>query len=384
MRAILIMACMALAGCSSLPGAGPTTGAMRDSEGVVASAEKLEPEAYALVPMTIQRAKAMNAAMPLARAANFVLDEPPPRKGIGSGDALEVTIISVNPSGFVDFSQSAVTPIATNTLPVQEVDASGTISVPPLGRVGVRGMSVREIESMLVQRLAEVLVDPSVVVRVTDRISDDVSVVGEVANPGRHSIGEGDPRLFTLIGAAGGPTLPPDELRVTLTRNGRSASVRLDRLMHEPRFNIRVWPGDVITVSEASSQYTVFGATNRPGAFEWRPRRLTLASALAEGGGGNRLAADRSGVFVLRNMPRPALAAISDLEVEQLPDPAPAVLQFDFSSPTGMLAAQQFEMRNDDLVYVSDSPIVDVGKIAIAFSPFLLLRQAVPVPVDTQ
>lgn len=381
-RVAITVAGLALAGCSAMPGAGPTTGAMVNSPAKVAPAETPDAEAYALLPMNVRSAKAMNGAMPLAREASFLPDAPPPRVGIGSGDALEVTIVSVNPTGFMDFSQAAVTPIATNTLPVQEVDPSGTISVPPLGRVRVSGMSVPRLEAMLTERLARVLVDPSVVVRVADRVSDQVSVVGKVVNPGRHSAGQDDARLLDLIGAAGGPSLPTDELRLTLTRDGRSASLRLDRLMDEVSLNIRVWPGDVITLEEATSQYALIGSTNKPGNYDWSVRHLTLARALAEGGGPNRLTADRNGVFVLRSIPQLALASVTNLDLSQLSDPAPTVLQFDFSSPTGVLAAQQFELRDEDLIYVSDAPIVEAGKITTAIAPALILRQAVPVPLQ--
>lgn len=381
MRAVTIIACLALAGCTWMPGAGPTTGAMINSEKRVEPAVEPAGEAYALLPMTVQSAKALNAAMPLVQTASFLPDTPPPRTGIGSGDAVEVTIVSVNPTGFMDFDQAAVTPIATNTLPVQEVDPGGTISVPPLGRVRVAGMSVPQIESMLTQRLAQVLVEPSVVVRVDERVSDRVAVVGKVVEPGRHSTGQEGARILDLIGAAGGPSLPANELRLILTRDGHSASVRLDRLFTEPGLNIRVWPGDVIMLEEAVSQYALMGAANTPGNFDWRTRRLTLARALGEGGGPNRLTADRHGVFVLRSVPQRALASVSDLDLAQLSDPAPTVLQFDFSSPTGVLAAQQFELRDEDLVYVSDAPVVEAGKITTALAPALFLRRAVPVQV---
>jgi polysaccharide export outer membrane protein len=271
-RLTVVGACLVLTGCAAIPGAGPSTWAMRDSAGEVEPASAPAAEAYAFVPMTPSLAASLNLAAPTRASAPFPADAPPPRVGIGPGDEIEVTIVSVNPSGFVDFSQSTVNPVATTTLPAQRIDASGMINVPPVGRVRASGLTPQALEARLTERLAQVLVDPSVLVRVVSRVSDQASVIGLVEDPGRHPVEGADMRVLDLVAAAGGPGTDGggagistrDELVLTLTRGGRSASAGFAALFEDPSLNVRVWPGDVITLEAATRRFTVFGASGTP------------------------------------------------------------------------------------------------------------------------
>ncbi|NKJ42305.1 hypothetical protein [Novosphingobium sp. SG720] len=48
-----------------------------------------------------------------------------------------------------------------------------------------------------------------------------------------------------------------------------------------------------------------------------------------------------------------------------LGDTVPVVYHVDFRSAEGMLLAQNFQMRDLDIVYVATSPSVQIGKLAV-------------------
>ncbi|MFX8660836.1 hypothetical protein ABTM16_19375, partial [Acinetobacter baumannii] len=58
----------------------------------------------------------------------------------------------------------------------------------------------------------------------------------------------------------------------------------------------------------------------------------------------------------LRTAPLPDYLTVGDM--------VPVVYQVNFKSADGLLLAQSFAMRDQDLVYVSTSPAVQVGKLA--------------------
>lgn len=365
MRWIAMLSVVPFLTACTLPGAGPTAGMITGSDDVLVIETEAE-AGFALLPMSTPLAMTMNALTRPVRPDDFIADEPAPTVGVGTGDSLEVTIITINPAGFVDFSASVVRPISTNTLPIQAVDPLGQINVPPIGRVKVAGLGLPEIESRLQALLQESLIEPSVVVRKTGQVSDLVTVVGQVGAPGRHPALTAEARLMDVIATAGGPTRPAEELKLTLTRRGRSAVVGLEALLDDPRLNIRVWPGDLISVDAATSRYALLGAVLRPGRYDWAEPSFTLAEALAAGGGQLRQAADREGVYVLRRLPQEVLGEIGSFEAAKLADPAQAVLRFDFADASGLLAAQALELRDGDVVYVSDAPLEEFGKIVAA------------------
>jgi hypothetical protein len=73
-------------------------------------------------------------------------------------------------------------------------------------------------------------------------------------------------------------------------------------------------------------------------------------------------------VFLLRPTDREALARVPGLPVEALPDPAPTVYGFDATVPQGLLAMQAFEMRDGDLIFVSDAPLEELSKAVRAIT----------------
>jgi polysaccharide export outer membrane protein len=186
--------------------------------------------------------------------------------------------------------------------PIQ-VPGDGYISLPMVGRVKAAGLSVRQLEEELVQRLKTYVRDPQVSVFVSDYRSEPVSVVGAVGTPGVVQL-RGRKNLVEVIAMAGG-LKPEAGNTITITRelamgriplpgakdgpNGQFsiATVNLRNVMeaHDPQDNILVEANDVIMIPRAQRLYVV-GEVMRPGAYELNEKdSVSVLQVVALAGG---------------------------------------------------------------------------------------------------
>ena len=400
LRGVVVVALAgAISGCNVVSGTGPTAGQIRgDQNRVPVQARGTARADYALVPVDLGTVGLVSARAASAVPSAFPPDTSPtpPQLTIRPGDEIEVTIVNTSQSGFIDFTQSSVSPLAATPLPPQPVAEDGRISVPPLGRVRAAGFTPSQLEAALTRQLGEVLVDPSVVVRMSDRLTGQVSVMGVVANPGYYPILAHDTRLLDVIGTAGGPTGAgrvagnqrqnptgrSEEFELVLQRGGREARVRFDRFLETPTLNIRVWPGDVIKFEPAVRRFTLLGAVAANGEYQFVKPSLTLTEALGRGRGLVSTQAARNGVFVYRAAPIDQLRRISARPVPFDGEIVPTIFSFDFTQPTAMLAAQRFEIADGDMIYIPDSPLAEVSKVLSAFNQGLSTASNIAVITD--
>jgi len=183
------------------------------------------------------------------------------------------------------------------------VDHDGTITFPFLGRVAVKGKTLREIEEALTQQLREGIINRAQVsVEIATYRSRAIYVLGEVRSPGKYNI-EGQATLLEVIAKAGsftpaaGPTLI-----VQRYKDGMAAAIaaapaqpnspdtaellRVDiEDLKQGRFasNVLLQDSDTIIVP-AAERYYVTGFVRTPGSFVLRPG-MTIQQAIAEAGG---------------------------------------------------------------------------------------------------
>ena len=191
------------------------------------------------------------------------------------------------------------------------VSASGEISLPLLGAFQAAGLTPRELESAVADRLrAHYMRDPQVSVFVQDMQSHGVSVFGAVEKPGVYQI-RGVASLVEVLSLAAGiardagdtvivvrggeaPGQPanaggtnaadatqnnlssaPNTTGNTTSANtpngatavaGQTIEVSLARLLDraDPQDNILIYPGDVVKVTRGGTVYVV-GEVHKPG-----------------------------------------------------------------------------------------------------------------------
>lgn len=162
------------------------------------------------------------------------------------------------------------------------VDKSGNIDFPVLGAVHVAGMTREEIASYIKEELVEknLVKDPIVTVEFQNLT---VSVLGEVANPGRYNIDKDHLSLLDAISMAGDLTVygKRDNVLVQREENGKKVLYKVDLnsgldLYASPVYYLQ--QNDVIYVepnSMKARQATVNGNNIRSATF-W----MSLASLL--------------------------------------------------------------------------------------------------------
>lgn len=100
------------------------------------------------------------------------------------------------------------------------VTADGSISFPLLGKVQAQGLTVQELEQKIKTLLEkDYLVNAQVLVFIEEYHARQVSVMGEVKNPGKYEMpGEKDLTLMQAIAMAGGFTKHADVTKTKIMR----------------------------------------------------------------------------------------------------------------------------------------------------------------------
>lgn len=122
------------------------------------------------------------------------------------------------------------------------VDSSGVLSVPFLGQIPVKGMTLREFEAAYAGKLrdAQILRDPRVSAEVTS--FRPIYVLGEVKKPGQYAFVSGM-TVQKAVALAEGYTYRASESSVEITRGGNKFTVEVSP-------QTKVLPGDEIRIPE--------------------------------------------------------------------------------------------------------------------------------------
>lgn len=140
--------------------------------------------------------------------------------------------------------------VLSRTVPVRP---DGMISLPLLNDVQAAGLTPLELRAVLIKKLAEFIPDPEVSVIVTDVRSLKVSVIGQVARPGRYEF-RSWATVMDVLATAGGLSEFAAKSRIAVFRpDGRSVKripFNYEKLgaKEDAQLNFFVRPGDLVFV----------------------------------------------------------------------------------------------------------------------------------------
>jgi len=303
---------------------------------------------------------------------------------VGKGDMLEVTIWEAAPAtlfGTPSLGTTAVTSTShATTLPDQPVDDDGCISVPFAGRVPAAGKNVQSIAADIVARLVKKANQPEVLVRLSKNLSSTAIVVGEVNTSTRVSLAPGNEHLLDALASAAGVRQPVNKTTIQLTRSNHVYSLPLETIIRDPRQNVPLLPGDVITALFQPFSFTALGASGKNEEINFETQGISLAQALARSGGLIDLRSNARGVFIFRFEPKDALSWPREPVLTTADGLVPTVYRIDLSDPKSLFLIQNFPMENRDVLYVSNAPITEIEKfLNVLFSvayPILAAKSA--------
>jgi len=313
-----------------------------------------------VIPITPQLVQAQAAARPrtLPESVARLFGEPRPYT-IGPGDIVAVVVYDhpeLLPLGGQVIG-GTTDPTGISGAPGFIVDAKGEIFYPYAKRVKIGGLTEAEAAELITSRIAGVIKDPQVTVRIASFRSRRAYVDGEVRSPGTQIFTDVPMTLMDAINRAGGITPNGDRSYVTVTRKNMSATVDMVR-MQELGINpsrILLEDGDsVIVHHREETKVFVMGEIVRPSALQMRNGRLTLNEALGEAGGPSLVTANTSQIYVIRNVPGQDL---------------PAVYHLNAGSPVALALAENFPLRPRDVVYIDPVPLVAWNRILSLIIP---------------
>jgi polysaccharide biosynthesis/export protein len=195
---------------------------------------------------------------------------------IGRGDLLRVTIFREP-----DLEQK------------MRVKDSGEIDLNLAGAVKVAGLTPGDAAKVIAQVYVDgkFLNHPQVAVLIEEYATQNVSVLGQVKNPG--AVPLTTPRsLLDVLSLAGGLTEIADR-HITIQHKDKSGNTTVflpndaDESLHA---SVVVYPGDIVLVPKAGIVY-VLGDVARPGGYVMQnDARLTVLQAVAMAAGANKTA----------------------------------------------------------------------------------------------
>jgi polysaccharide export outer membrane protein len=359
--------CLGLASaCTSLGGAGPSTGAIR---GAQADGQTYADSAIQVLPLGADVVAGLASYEKAASFAELFGDGSVSATVIAPGDQIDIAIWEAPPAvlfGAVPGDQQlgGGIDVAANTpIPRQQVDEDGMIAIPFVGRIKVLGMRPEQVESLIVGRLRRRANDPQAVVRLVANETRTATILGEVGASRQIGLSARGERLLDALAVAGGTKQPIEQSTVQIARGTQRAVMPLEKVINDPLQNVRLRAGDVVTVQHQPFSFVALGAVARNAEVPFEGNGITLAEALGRAGGLNDRRADVKGVFVFRLEDRAALPALAGPEVQATADGrVPVVYTLRMTDAASLFAMQDFRMRDGDVLYISTAPGVELER----------------------
>jgi polysaccharide export outer membrane protein len=180
------------------------------------------------------------------------------------------------------------------------VNNQGEITVPPVRKLSVIGLTVSQLEEKLSKALSKYLIDPIVFVSIKEFNSQRVTVLGETKT-GMYTL-KRRTTLVEFLGQIGGTTENADTYHIKLIKKDRNVfAFNLNELINNPQKSesIIVSGGDTVYVPPLEfNKVYVLGEVKNPRIVTIKGK-LTLIDAITEAGGFTRDAVRKS-VMVVR------------------------------------------------------------------------------------
>ncbi len=368
-RLVLLAGLPALAGCATLPTNGPT------GRQIEASAKGSIDD----LPMRLVRVETINEVPPAPTIApiepGFDQAFTLPADMVGPGDVLEVNIYE---AGVALFSSSGptgpssiapVTGVQAQRLPPVRVDDNGYIALPYIGKLNVIGRTVRDIQAMVQSALRGYSQNPQVMISLRETIANSVIVGGEVVKPGRLVLSTNRESLSDVVALAGGYRGAAKDLVARISRRDRIVGIRLNDIVENPSLDVRMVPGDRITLISEPRTFSVLGASGSVVQLPFNRSAVTLTEAVAQAGGINSNIGNPAAVFLFRYEPDDQGKLI------------PKIYHLNMMKAGTYFLAQRFVMRDKDVIYIGNAAANQPGKlfqlISQLFTPIMTVTAAV-------
>lgn len=372
---MLAAICLSLAACSSLGGSGPSTGKIEAAAGRL-----MDDGQVRIVDVDAAFAAGLRRRQGQGSFAELLGDVTATDIRVGRGDALSVSVFEAPPAllfGAVSRLGSSTAPTlaspgAPTSLPPIIVDQLGNIAVPFAGTIRAEGRTLAEIQAAIRIRLLGKANDPQVLVSESGNSSRTVTVIGETGMNMRAPLTPHGERLLDVLASAETLKQSVDKTTIQIAREGRVVAMPLRSVIADPKQNIHLQPDDVVTALYKSFSFTALGVVKQAAEIDFETSGITLSQALGRIGGLDDERADVRGVFIFR-FEDPTAFGMADLTgtVTDRQGRIPVIYRLNMSQGESIFLAQQFLVKDKDVIYVSKAPLVDLQRFLGVVSQFV-------------
>ncbi len=353
-----------LSGCQTLTKWQPSSGPTKKT---IENQVSTENSGLTIIDIDNRIAFLTSQSIPVRRFSDFYKSSSTFNNTISAGDVVDVSIWEAPPALLFGTASdiSGLSGSKEVKLPEQMVDNKGQITIPFVGKISVSGKTPEQVQVMIVKGLTKKANNPSAVVRIAKNNSADVTIVGEVTNSTRMPLTGKAERILDALAAAGGTKHPSSRISVQLNRRGQSVEMPFDAIIKDPRQNVILQKGDVVSVNYQTKSFTVLGATAKNTEIDFEAGGISLMQALARSGGLDDNRADARGVFIFRqesaNILTPQQRAALPMQLQYASE-VPVIYRLNLKEPINYIVAQNFAIKDKDLIYVSNAPGVEFRK----------------------
>lgn len=186
---------------------------------------------------------------------------------------------------------------------ISVVSESGKISLPYIGTLKVLGLTAEEVSGKVQWRYRRIVDNPMVDVTIVGYRSKQVSIEGEVAQPGSYPLTDIVSNIKDLVLSAGGIKSSANTRDALLIRNGENYSLdyRAGRLGRSGVHDVALQDGDRIYFPSLNDQHVVLmGEVGRQRTIPIPVDGLFLTDALVRAGGLSLSSADFEKIYLVR------------------------------------------------------------------------------------
>lgn len=271
-----------------------------------------------------------------------------PSLRLGAGDSVQISIWEAPPAVLFGVMSTEGLGVSGGSLnmPEQMISDQGRLTVPFVGRIQASGRTLDQIQQTIQQGLSKIANQPQVIARLSQNNSNTITLIADRKSTIIPLTAKGE-RLLDIV-----PNVADLKLLKStsflLERGHERLRIRANEISRSTWTNVYLYPGDVVRVMQDQYEVTVLGATNSNTVLNYGDNGLSISEVLAKTYGLNDFRANAKGVYVFRNHLEPIMSQNFEQKVSD-------VLRFDLTSAEGLLLAQKFQLKNKDMLYVSNS-----------------------------
>ena len=255
------------------------------------------------------------------------------------------------------------------------VNADGDIYFPYVGSMHAAGKTIAQIRKEVTHGLSDYIRDPQVDVRVRQYRSQRVYISGDIEKPCTVPITDISLTVVQALDSCNSLTTKQGGgtgvQNVRLIRNGKSTLVNLNKLYAQGK-DIPLQPGDKLLIDDTANRVFMVGEFAKQQALPYATGGMSISDAISDAGGLNLQTADASHVYVIRGFISGRDFKHGGIKTVM----HPKIYSLNMSNPSGMLLANEFQLRPRDVVFAAPASLVNFNRaLSLILPPLNAITQ---------